>query len=352
MAFLGLRLATSIAVLIALGWMVVSEFDRDEFINAVTSVSSLILLLAAIAALSGSLLAVWRWKLLLVDTPLSIWRLYAIQHTGIAVGHVTSVRGIGAASQFAILTLRHRVSSESAISSILSKRLLDILVTIVAVGTGVLLIGPLQHLLPHFLSLAAWALFGWMSMLFLAATGRWFVSGGKSGITNTLARMLSVIGSNPRNFLLIGLGSFICRALVGLALWLVALAFSVDLPFMPGIIIGLAILFVAGSIPTLPASIGLFEVAGVYLLGLMGVQPEEALGIAIIYHVISLIPTAVVVLLVLPKEGFMSAWLLSRRLHQAVRSSSPDYAKHFVTGIERHPISLRTVPMDRRESVK
>ena len=163
-------------------------------------------------------------------------------------------------------------------------------------------------------------------MLFVAATGRWFVSGGRSGITNTLVRMIRAIGSNPRNFLLIGLGTFISRALVGLALWLVALAFSIDLPFIHGIIIGLAILLVAGSIPTLPASIGLFEVAGVYLLGLMGVQPEEALGIAIIYHVISLIPTAVVVLFVLPKEGFRSALLLGRRLHQTARSNSPDFA--------------------------
>ena len=94
MAVLGLRLAMGIAILVALGSIVVRELDSSEFVSAFTTVSLPLLLLAAFAALSGSLLAVWRWKLLLSDAHLSIWRLYAVQYIGVAVGSVTSLRGV------------------------------------------------------------------------------------------------------------------------------------------------------------------------------------------------------------------------------------------------------------------
>ncbi len=103
---------------------------------------------------------------------------------------------------------------------------------------------------------------------------------------------------------------------MGLCAWI--LAFGMDLGISP-FIATLAILgtiYLATSLPTLPASIGTFEFGMVYVLKFFDVEQAQAFSYAVVIHAILFLPPIVVALLVLPSFRLSS---FRQMVHQGAR---------------------------------
>ena len=73
-------------------------------------------------------------------------------------------------------------------------------------------------------------------------------------------------------------------------------------PFMATVAI-ISTIYVATSIPSLPAALGTFEFAIVYMLKLFGVQQDVAFSYALIMHVFLFLPPILITLGSLPLIG-------------------------------------------------
>lgn len=309
---LTLRLTIAVIIFGFLGWFLLAGLDSAGFVYAIRTLDLKLLLVSVMLAYGASLIASWRWKLLLAGSPISVWRLHLIQHTATAVHKMIPIRGVGMASQLAMLALHKKVSPESALVSISIKRLLDLLVVVAFIGVAVYKIEDLRSIQTYFLVAVAWAMFGWVVAVVVGAGGVRLLSKDKIGLARMFRRETLHVRTNPGRLFLVILATIGSRALMGLALWPAVIAFSADLSLLPVAAVGLAMLFVAGVIPGVPASIGVFEGAGVVLLGLLGVGHEQALAIAVAYHVATLLPTAVVTLVAFLATGVGPIWRSGR----------------------------------------
>lgn len=309
---LTLRLTIAVIILGFLGWFLLVGLDSAEFVSAIRTIDLKLLLVSVMLSYGASLIASWRWKLLLAGSPISVWRLHVIQHTATAVHKMIPIRGVGVASQLAMLALHKKVSPESALVSISIKRLLDLLVVVVIIGIATYKVESLRSIQPYFLVAVAWAMFGWVVAVAVGASGVSLLSKDKIGLAKMFIRETLHIRTNPGRLFLVILATIGSRALMGLALWPAVVAFSADLAVLPVAAVGLAMLFVAGVIPGVPASIGVFEGTGVVLLGLLGVGHEQALAIAVTYHVATLLPTVFVTLVTFLATGVGPTWRSGR----------------------------------------
>jgi len=68
----------------------------------------------------------------------------------------------------------------------------------------------------------------------------------------------------------------------------------------------LATIFVATSIPALPGAIGTFEAAMVYIMGLFNVERDLAFPYALVMHALLFLPPTILAAVLLPREGIGS----------------------------------------------
>ncbi len=245
---------------------------------------------------------------MLAESPISAWRLHVIQHTATAVHKLIPIRGVGVASQLAMLALHKKVSPESALVSVSIKRLLDMLIVVTIIGIAAYRVENLRSIQPYFLIAVVWAMFGWVVAVAVGASGVRFLSKHNVGLARMFMSETLHIRTNLGRLFLVLLATIGSRVLMGLVLWPIVVAFSADLGLMIVAAVGLAMLFVAGVIPGVPASIGVFEGTGVVLLGLLGVGHEEALAIAVAYHVATLLPTVIVAPVMFLATGIGPTW--------------------------------------------
>jgi uncharacterized protein (TIRG00374 family) len=75
----------------------------------------------------------------------------------------------------------------------------------------------------------------------------------------------------------------------GVSYWILSFAFSLDLPFVAGILVTVAI-NLSLVLPSSPAALGVFEAATVIALGAFDVPRAEALSYALVLHLFNLLP--------------------------------------------------------------
>jgi uncharacterized protein (TIRG00374 family) len=95
--------------------------------------------------------------------------------------------------------------------------------------------------------------------------------------------------------------------------WLVLLAFQPQLPFSAGVLVTVAI-GLSMIIPSAPAAIGVFEVAGVLALKAYGVSHSAALPYAIVLHVSNFVPLVL--------AGVITLQLAARRPARRARAAT------------------------------
>ena len=71
-------------------------------------------------------------------------------------------------------------------------------------------------------------------------------------------------------------------------------------------------IFFVAAVPSLPGGAVTFEAAVVYTLGLFDIPRGQALAFALIMHVIMFVPSTVIALVMIPREGMTWGRVLGR----------------------------------------
>lgn len=111
---------------------------------------------------------------------------------------------------------------------------------------------------------------------------------------------------------------------VALAFWLAIRGLHLDLGFDAAVLVLIATAF-ALVIPSLPASVGVFEAATLVSLAPFGVDDSRALACAVVLHVLTFLP-------------FIVAGLVALGRHPAARRSAPHQARRVETRLPRDAV--------------
>ncbi|MEZ4597622.1 MAG: lysylphosphatidylglycerol synthase transmembrane domain-containing protein [Chloroflexota bacterium] len=99
-------------------------------------------------------------------------------------------------------------------------------------------------------------------------------------------------GRSPRRLVAAAAVSCVCWALDALVFWLVAQAIGATLSFPQAVLIG-AVTVLVTAIPAAPGYVGTYELAATGAATALGIPGAEALGVALLAHVLTTLPLAI-----------------------------------------------------------
>ncbi len=278
-----------------MGWLAVRGIDwglvLDEFQHfpVIWALASLLIVVVA------NILRAYRWKVLFVGEPVSLLRLFMVQNTGIGLNNVVPIRVISEAVQYALLTLRYKVNNGVALGTMGIERVLDMVVTASILMAGLILLPNIDEVMPYVVGAFVFAILAVLALLaFIKLSRMGFFS--RIGLLSATFDYLSHLRQAKRALVQSFLLTLAHWLLLGVAVWV--LAFGMDLGISP-IVATLTILgtlYFTTSMPSLPAGLGTFEFAVVYVLKLFDVDHASALSFAIVIHAVVFLPPIVVAL--------------------------------------------------------
>lgn len=286
----------------ALGWLVLRGVDWTEAYQGISKVHWSVAFVAVVALVTAQYLKSYRWKLLLPGEKVSTERLFLVWNAGIGLNNISPVRLVAEPAQLALLTQRDGISAPKVVASLLMSHLFDFVVSTAIVAVGLATLPQFSRYAPIILAL------GGATVVLLLTAGR---------ITRLLSRF-SPVRSNRflRETLAATQATQTSKgvtaaclaltaagwALIGLAVWLVAQAIGIGLPYWTMLVLIIAIERFAGLIPAPPGGVGVYEFVVVSALALFGVAPAAAMSFALVTHALLFLPPVFVAALVLSAE--------------------------------------------------
>lgn len=295
-------LVLGLAFSLGLGWLAVRGVDWGEVTGQFQDLPVLPVLFSLIVFIGATVLRAYRWQTLFLQDKMSVRRLFFVQNVGLGLNSLLPIRLFSEIAQFALLKWRYNVSGGTALATLSLERVLDLVVT------GTLLMAALT-LLPNrgdFLPYVAWSLVIIVAAIVMVRLAVWastrpFLK--KIDLLVTTATALSDL-TQAKGTLTYSLVLTMAYWLaVGVCGWIVASGLGLGIsPFVATIAI-LAALYLSSSVPGLPAAMGTFEFAIVYILRLFNVQHEYAFSYALVIHAILFLPPIIIALVSLPTLG-------------------------------------------------
>ena len=239
----------------------------------------------------------YRWQVLFIGDKVPIHRLLLVQNVGIGLNSVSPLRIISEATQFLMLTLRYRVRGEEVAATLGIQRVLDFVIAAILLIVGLMVLPSLKGFTPYVIGAALIAVFSVLAVPVVI----WL--GSRPGLTHlqllasTSTSLRELAGARARltwSFLLT-LGYWI---LLGLSAWVLAHGMRIDISLLVATLLVIGTLTFVALVPSLPASIGTFELAVFYLLTTIGVGDGDALGFALVIHVILFMPPILIAIMV------------------------------------------------------
>jgi uncharacterized membrane protein YbhN (UPF0104 family) len=239
----------------------------------------------------------YRWQVLFIGDKVPIHRLLLVQNVGIGLNSVSPLRIISEATQFLMLTLRYRVRGEEVAATLGIQRVLDFVIAAILLIVGLMVLPSFKGFTPYVIGAALIAVFSVLAVPVVI----WL--GSRPGLTHlqllasTSASLRELAGARARltwSFLLT-LGYWI---LLGLSAWVLAHGMRIDISLLVATLLVIGTLTFVALVPSLPASIGTFELAVFYLLTTIGVGDGDALGFALVIHVILFMPPILIAIMV------------------------------------------------------
>jgi uncharacterized protein (TIRG00374 family) len=301
-----LRLVIGLGASVGLGWLAMRGLDWGQVRASLAGVSVPFLVLSVAVFCLAWVVRAYRWKLLLVNQPISIWRLFIIQNEGIGLNNLLPLRIASEAVQLAVLTFRDRMNAAVALATLGMQRILDIIAPTVILLAAVFFVPQMENF-----SFYVWGAIGLtMALIALVRLLSWS-SGSLSLIRrfSFLSNFAAAVRDLERQRLRLAASlacSILYWLLIGLSMWLAAVALDLDISFMSATVVSLGVIFFATSVPSAPSAIGTFEFAVIYILDFFGISREEGLGFAFLTHAILFIPPTVMAVIFLPREGVIS----------------------------------------------
>ena len=315
------RLTLGILASLGLGWLASRGLDWHEVWKALRDLPLYVVALALLVFLLSNLARAYRWRLLFLQQHISVLRLFLIENMGLGLNNVLPVRIASEAIQFTLLTLRDKISRGTALATLGMTRMMDIWASTLLLALGLLFV-------PGAGQLARYAAGGFVLSILLLALVR-FLAWGSRGLPlmervpllRTFAASVAEMEREKARLLASLAVSLSQWVILGISGWIVAWGMDITLSLAQVVLLILATIFVATSIPALPGAIGTFEAAMVYIMSLFDVDKDLAFPYALVMHALLFLPPTILAAVLLPREGVGS--LRELRSHAQTRTESP-----------------------------
>ena len=305
------RIRTSLIVRVLAGfslgilliWWLVRDIDVRQFVDHLTSFSWILLIPVFMLVIASAVVRAARWHLLFHDRPPSVGRLFFVENTGIGINSVAPVRVLAEPVQFSYLAIRDGHDRGSVLASIVSSRVIDLMVTLSIVAFGFLIFPPTGPL-----RAAVWGTMGVLAVgagavvVFSLSTHRWGWLRARPLVV-TYGNAWRRLVAQPRRVAQVLLVTVVQWTLLGAAALIIARQVGINLHFPVILILTLATMTLGMVLPGLPSGIGPFEFAATLLLSLYGVDREPALAFGVIVHATFLLPPILIAVVMLLTSG-------------------------------------------------
>lgn len=285
-----------------MGWLAVRGIDWGLVLDQFQHFPVIWAFASLLTVVVANIFRAYRWKVLFVGEPVSTLRLFMVQNTGIGLNNVVPIRVISEAVQYALLTLRYKVNNGVALGTMGIERVLDMVITASLLMAGLILIPDIGQARPYVIGAFVFAILSVLAIpLFVKLAGMGFFS--RISLLAATIDYLSHVKQNKRALVQSFLLTLAHWLLLGLAVWV--LAFGMDLGISPVVatLTILGTLYFTTSVPSLPAGLGTFEFAVVYVLKLFEVDHASAFSFAIVIHAVVFLPPIVVALALFSSFG-------------------------------------------------
>ena len=303
---IGGRIAIGAAFSLGLGWFVIQGLDWGSVWENFRGFPPLYAVLALAVFLSSNILRSLRWQVLFIHERVPLMRLFLIQNEGLGLNNLSPVRVVSEATQFAILTLRDRISGATALVTLGMERVIDVVASTTLLVVAFIFISEVRDL-----AIYVWGAVGFTVVVLLGV--RSMAWGGnrlkfiqRIPFLASFAASFTLLESRRRRLAASVAISIVNWLLVGLTAWIVAVGFGLNLTLAEATVVIVGTVFFATAIPAMPAAIGTFEAAVVFILGRFGVEGESAFAFALVLHALLFVPPTIIALVFLPREGLGS----------------------------------------------
>ena len=290
------RLVLGLTVGSAIGFTLIRHVEWGSISLAFRDFPIGYALLSLLVFSAATALRAYRWQVLFIGDKVPLHRLVLVQNVGIGLNNISPIRIVSEATQFLLLTLRYRVRGEEAAATLGVQRVLDFVIGAILLGVGLMVLPSLKGFAPYVIGAGVLALVSVLAVPVVI----WF--GSRPGLTHLqlLASTSSSLKGLARARLrltwsfLMTLGYWI---LLGFSAWILAYGMDIDISLLVAILLVIGTLTFVALVPSLPASVGTFEFAVFYLLTTIGVGDGDALGFALVIHVILFMPPILIAIL-------------------------------------------------------
>jgi hypothetical protein len=318
-----IQLTLGILASLGLGWFASRGLDWHEVWSSLRDLPLYVVALALLAFLLSSLARAYRWRLFFIQERISVLRLFLIENIGLGVNNLLPVRIASEPTQFTILTLRDKISPGTSLATLGMTRIMDIWATTLLLALCLLFV-------PGAGQFARYAAGGFVFSLLLLALVR-FLAWGSHGLPimkrlpllRTFTASVAEMEHNKARLMAALLVSLAQWVILGISGWIVAWGMDINLSLAQAVLLILATIFVATSVPALPFAIGTFEAAMVYIMGLLDVDRNLAFPYALVMHAIIFLPPTLFTAVFLPRESIGSLRELRSRA-QTWRETPPE----------------------------
>lgn len=298
-ALVGLFISTVLTIFAIqnIAWAEISEGLKNLPIS--------VLLLASIPMVFNIILRAVRWYLLIPNEQMKFTQVLLVQNTGIGVNNISPIRMVSEPIQLALITRRYNVSFAKAFTGLIGGNFLDVLASGSLMILGVLLIPPLRNQAISIPVFGALILFCVSTLVFIG------IAQGlhKLPFLDRFQYFHQVIGAakalreNPRNLALSFTATLCHWVALGLAGWILAIAFNINISLIAMTVILVAATFFTSAVPSAPSGAGTYHFATVTMFVTMGVDPSIAFSFAIVIHLMSVLPSIAIALIMAWKLG-------------------------------------------------
>jgi uncharacterized membrane protein YbhN (UPF0104 family) len=306
-------------------WLAFRQVDWSSLGSALAAASWGGVGVALLLKVGSDLVRAVRWRCLWTEHDVSVTRLYVVETAAVGANNLSPVHVLDEPLILALLTVRDRLPAATVLATMLMTRVQDLGFTVLFAAISVMVLPGLLDLTWP-LALFSATLIGALVVIFNL---RWFLEHipllGRTPAATGFSAVVVDLRKRPKRLALTFGLTVAYWAMLGPAAWVLGESMGVHLPVHQMTVIVIGAISFGTAVPSLPGGIGTFEWAVVTLLGFWGVDLEQALGFAIILHVLMFLPSTTVTIIALPREGIGSLTELRRLLARAsasVRSSS------------------------------
>ncbi|MBI4311218.1 MAG: flippase-like domain-containing protein [Chloroflexi bacterium] len=286
-----------------LGWLLVRGLEWSPFVRHIRDFPMDTLAAALAAFLAAILLRALRWYILIRGERISFLRLFLIQNAGVGLNNLSPVRVVSEPLQLALITRRGGISGATALATLAMEHMMDVFATAALLGLGVLLLPELRGFSIQLLGAVVFSVVSLIIFL-LIAKGMDFVPGVRRiRFLQTAIAATKNLGGSPWRLALSFAGTLGYWALIGLSGWITANALGIHVGVAAVVVLFVGSVFIVAAVPSPPGGAVTFEATVVFTLGKFGVGSETALAFAIVMHLIMFLPSTLIALAVLPREG-------------------------------------------------